>query len=82
MPDMQFEEWPAGEATITHDDLSFSAFFDPAPPTVQWQMSEDVFFRIRSVIAQGEWRKLYRAARVLGNRQLAFDRVGMQRSGF
>lgn len=45
-------------------------------------VSQTVYHNIATWHARAEWKDLYRAARRLGNRQLAFDRIGNRRRLF
>lgn len=43
-------------------------------------MSELTYGWLKTWYARANWRELYRAGRLLGNRQLAFDRIGNRRA--
>lgn len=42
-------------------------------------LSESRYHQLKTYYARWMWRDAYRAARVLGNRQLAFDQIGNRR---
>ena len=50
--------------------------------TVTYRMSDSSYETMRRAVARNAWREWYRAARLLGNRDMATERVGEQRSGF
>ncbi len=78
-------DWPQNSATFTSADIASlldATLSVQQPDQVQFVMSQRAFDMLRFVAAKNQWREWYRAARVLGNRQLAIERVGSQREGF
>ena len=69
--------------TFTYAALvEFVKSLPPPPQQMTVVMSDNTFDKIRMILARNRWREFYRTARVLGDRELAFQRVGLQREGF
>lgn len=71
-------------ATITAKDVQamIAATRAPCQLPPRWIANRSAFARIRTAAARSYWAAIYRAARTLGDRQLAFAKVGDQRKGF